>query len=244
MARIRTIKPEFWSSAQVMECSPIARLMFVGMWNFADDAGRMPLSPKTIKAQVFPCDTLPLETITGMVEELAANDLVRHYTVDGKEFLQITGWYHQRIDKPQPAKCPPPPKEPSGNARRTLPPDLKGREGKGEEGKGSSVPSERPSDDGAGQVDVKVNNADTPPPAAKTPDAELFVRGREVLGKNCGGLISDLKKHHGGNIALARATIEQASTKADPREYIGAVIRGAKQENRSDLVAGLWDKGL
>ena len=52
MARIRTVKPEFWASEQVMECSPIARLLFIGLWNFCDDAGNHPLSEKTLRDYV------------------------------------------------------------------------------------------------------------------------------------------------------------------------------------------------
>ena len=42
MARIRTIKPEFWASEQVMDCKPVTRLLFIGLWNFVDDFGRAP----------------------------------------------------------------------------------------------------------------------------------------------------------------------------------------------------------
>ena len=28
-----------WTSEQIVECSPIARLLFIGMWNFCDDGG-------------------------------------------------------------------------------------------------------------------------------------------------------------------------------------------------------------
>src|SRR4051812_23685845 len=108
MARIRSIKPEFWTSEQVMECSMNARLLFLGMWNFADDLGRLPLSPKTLKAQIFPSDDISSEIILGMVGELSKNGLVLVYVVDGREYLQITGWQHQRIDKPQPGKYPSP----------------------------------------------------------------------------------------------------------------------------------------
>lgn len=66
MARIRSIKPEFWSSEQVMECSVTARLMFIGMWNFADDLGRIPLSVKSIKAKVFPSDEMASEIILAL----------------------------------------------------------------------------------------------------------------------------------------------------------------------------------
>ncbi|WP_441280522.1 DUF1376 domain-containing protein [Tardiphaga sp. 862_B3_N1_1] len=64
------------------------------------------------------------------------------------------------------------------------------------------------------------------PPAPPDPEKELFDRGKQVLGKKAGGLIAKLKAAKGGNIALARAAIEQASTKQDPAEYIAAAIRG------------------
>ena len=64
--------------------------------------------------------------------------------------------------------------------------------------------------------------------AAHDPEVELFRRGRQVLGKQAGGLISKLLAAKQKNIALARAAIEQASTKDNPREYIGRIINGQK----------------
>ena len=58
------------------------------------------------------------------------------------------------------------------------------------------------------------------------PERDLFARGKTVLGKEAGGLITKLLKAKNGEIALARAAIEQASVKENPREYIGAIIRG------------------
>jgi hypothetical protein len=133
LARIRTIKPEFWTNERVMECSMIARLMFVGMWNFADDLGRIPLSAKTLKAQIFPSDDITSETILGMIRELATNGLVLTYEVDGRQYVQITGWQHQRIDKPQPGKCPAPVNGYSENVPGMVATEGKGREGKVEE---------------------------------------------------------------------------------------------------------------
>ena len=138
MARIRSIKPDFWTSEQVMECSPIARLLFVGMWNFADDHGRIPCSPKTLKAQIFPADDIDAANVRRMVDELSTNGLVRLYEVDGKEFLLVTGWHHQKIDKRQAAKYPDPPKERSSTVRRTVATDLRGSEGIGEDRTGIS----------------------------------------------------------------------------------------------------------
>jgi len=123
MARYRTIKPEFWSSEQVMECSLTARLMFIGMWNFADDAGRLSYSAKTIKAQIFPGDDVSADDIRRMIDELSSNGLVIQYVVDGKEYLSITGWHHQKIDRPQKPKHPEPPADTSSIVRRTFAPE-------------------------------------------------------------------------------------------------------------------------
>lgn len=109
MARIRTVKPEFWSNEKVMACSRGSRLLFIGLWNFCDDAGRCMDSAKTIKAQIFPGDDdVNAEIVRGMLDELSMNGLLQKYEIDGRAFLQVIGWNHQRIDKPQPPKCPPP----------------------------------------------------------------------------------------------------------------------------------------
>ena len=54
MARMRTIKPEFWTDDKVVELSLLGRLLFIGLWNFADDDGYIENSPKRIKRLIFP----------------------------------------------------------------------------------------------------------------------------------------------------------------------------------------------
>lgn len=110
MARIRTIKPEFWASEQVMDCKPVTRLLFIGLWNFVDDFGRAPVAPRTIKAQVMPGDSCSGSDIQDMLNELSAVGLIRFYTADEKMFFEITGWVkHQKIDNPSKYKvCPAP----------------------------------------------------------------------------------------------------------------------------------------
>lgn len=100
MARIRTIKPEFWTSEQVVECSPMARLMFIGLWNFCDDGGNHPASPRTLKMEVFPGDDVSATDVDGWVAELISNGLVVKYEADGKSYWHVTGWDHQKIEKP------------------------------------------------------------------------------------------------------------------------------------------------
>lgn len=75
-------------------------------------------------------------------------------------------------------------------------------------------------------------------PAQSSEEADLFRRGKEILGKSSGGLISKLLKSRSGNIALARSAIEIAATKADPREYVGAAIRGSPEaKTAADFMA-------
>ncbi len=135
MGRIRTIKPEFWVSEQIVECSPNARLLFIGMWNFCDDGGNHPLSPKSLKMQVFPGDDFTVAYISGLINELENQGLLVEYDGnDGKKYWHVTGWHHQKIDRPS-FKYP---KfdDNSTSDRRTIPPvrDSKGMDSKGGEG--------------------------------------------------------------------------------------------------------------
>lgn len=66
---------------------------------------------------------------------------------------------------------------------------------------------------------------DAEPSDSHSDEADLFERGKKVLGKDSGGLIAKLLKTKGA-VPLARAAIEQASQKQNPREYIGRVLAG------------------
>ena len=110
MARIRTVKPEFWSSEQVMSCRPLARLLFIGIWNFCDDGGNHPLAPRTIKALVFPGDDITAEEVSELLGELEGANLILSYWAEGKNYLHVCGWKHQKIEKKN-FKYPAPPSE-------------------------------------------------------------------------------------------------------------------------------------
>lgn len=131
MARIRTIKPEIWTDEKFVELSAWARLLFIGLWNFADDDGRMEFSPKSIKMKIFPADSVEITELFG---ELRRENLVNVYAVDNKEYLQVVGFAkHQKVDKRSTSKHPPPP---SPTEPRRTPPTEK--EGKGKGGEGTS----------------------------------------------------------------------------------------------------------
>lgn len=110
MARIRTIKPEFWTAEQIMELSPMARLLFIGMWNFCDDKGVHPVAFKTLKAEVFPADDLLSSDVERMVGELISNGLLAEFEADGRRWWHVTGWHHQVINRPSRSRYPEPPR--------------------------------------------------------------------------------------------------------------------------------------
>ena len=58
-----------------------------------------------------------------------------------------------------------------------------------------------------------------------TAEADYYRRVKEVIGPSGGGVGKKLLDSKGGSVPLARAAVEQASTKQDPREYLGAIIR-------------------
>lgn len=101
MARIRTIKPEFWSSEQLIACSRDARLLFIGLWNFSDDFGVHSASYVRLKAEVFPADDLSVSEMKSLIDELINQRLIFEYEAQGQTFWFITGWKsHQKIDRP------------------------------------------------------------------------------------------------------------------------------------------------
>lgn len=71
---------------QLAECSAFARLLFTGLWCLADREGRLEDRPKKIKAQVFPYDDVDGDAL---LSELAAQDLIIRYEVDGLRYIAI-----------------------------------------------------------------------------------------------------------------------------------------------------------
>lgn len=98
MARIRTIKPEFWTDEEIVELDYEHRLLFIGLWNFADDQGFFTDRPKRIKMQIFPGDNVDVE---GALDTLWRAGLLTLYGSDEGRIWRITNWErHQRVSNP------------------------------------------------------------------------------------------------------------------------------------------------
>lgn len=141
MARIRTLKPDFFLSDDIIALSFPARLLYQGLWLHADREGRFEWKPGPLKRAILPGDDVDIHVLFG---ELAARGLVETY---GDGFAWIpTFARHQRINAREPAsELPAPPHMPA--RARTC-----GREGNGNEGKGGEGPL--PDDWQPGEKDV------------------------------------------------------------------------------------------
>ncbi len=111
MARIRTVKPELWSSPDTAACKdPWARLLFIAMWNWADDSGRGTANPKELAGFAFPNDDdIDAASIRRMLSEVSRAYGVALYKVGGRTYYAIPSWDdHQKIDRKSQAKYPGP----------------------------------------------------------------------------------------------------------------------------------------
>lgn len=57
MARIRTIKPDFFTSEEVVDMPLHVRLLYIALWCEADREGRLVWRPRTLKLRYFPGDS-------------------------------------------------------------------------------------------------------------------------------------------------------------------------------------------
>ena len=106
MPRKRMIDPKFWTDDKIIKISIPARLLFIAIWNHADDLGVHRNDNFSLKAEVFPIDNISVEEVEKYKNELITVGLVISYTDerDG-ELLFIKNWYkYQYIKKPTPSK--------------------------------------------------------------------------------------------------------------------------------------------
>lgn len=109
--RIRTIKPEFWSSAKMARVPREVRLVFIGLWNEADDDGRLLGSPKRLAGSLFEHDAdVDGAVMDAWLTQLEQAQLIVRYEAKGTAYVAIPGFgEHQRIDKRWASRLPAPP---------------------------------------------------------------------------------------------------------------------------------------
>jgi hypothetical protein len=92
MAKIRGVKPDYWTDEDIVDLSIPARLLYVGLWNYACDNGHLQDKPKQIKMRIFPGDDI---NCAELLRELAASGRIQR--ADGWITVPNLG-EHQKID--------------------------------------------------------------------------------------------------------------------------------------------------
>ncbi|MFD5940223.1 HNH endonuclease [Streptomyces griseus] len=112
MPRIRTVKPEFWEDELLGVLPRDARLLFIATFNMADDEGILRWTPAYIKAQAFMYDDdLTLKDVDQLMRCLTDTGLLFPYVggVAKQQMAVVVNFRkHQRINRPQKGKLPPP----------------------------------------------------------------------------------------------------------------------------------------
>jgi hypothetical protein len=109
MARIRTIKPEFFTSLTIADLPAVeTRLTFIGLWTHVDDEGRCVDDARLVKAAIWPLDDRTSHDVELDLKALSEASLITRYKVGERSFIQVTNWReHQKINRPTRSKFPP-----------------------------------------------------------------------------------------------------------------------------------------
>jgi len=94
MARIRTIKPEFFTDSKITSLTPLARLFYVSLWCESDRQGRLKWDPTTLKYRYLPADKAKVEDLG---DELLSAGLIRLYEVNGQVYAEIPGFIRHQV---------------------------------------------------------------------------------------------------------------------------------------------------
>ncbi len=98
MARIRTIKPEFFKHEGIFDAEqetglPL-RLAFAGLWTQCDREGRFAWRPRQLKVDILPYDDVDFSRV---LDALATRGFVVKYASGGREFGAVPSWHRHQV---------------------------------------------------------------------------------------------------------------------------------------------------
>ncbi len=115
MARIRTVKPEFFKHAELYDLEvstglPL-RVAFAGLWTACDREGRFRWRPRVLKTDVLPHDQVDFADVLAALE---SGGFIERYEQGGKLYGWVPSWEtHQRVRADEgKSQLPPPPGSP------------------------------------------------------------------------------------------------------------------------------------
>lgn len=233
MSRIRSIHPGLWTDEAFVCLSPLARLLFIGMWNECDDKGIFAWSPLKLKMRVLPADNADAPSL---LAEMEAAGLIRQYQFEDRAFGAVRNFsLYQRPKKPNdihPA---------SAEILRFAGMNAElaaqyAKEVRNQFPTGGEISPQR--EDEGGRMEEEVSEADasgaSPPSAAEITKA-IWDNGKLILkaaghdDRQAGSIIGRLRKTYSDSqvlVALSRCQIEQ------PSDPVGWLTKTLQSEAR------------
>ncbi len=210
MARIRSVHPGLWTDERFASVSPMARLLFIGIWNESDDAGSFEWSPLKLKMRILPADNADA---AALLAELEAAGCIMRYSAEGRELGAVRNFAtYQRPKKPN----------------SLYPQTDEVRKYCGH--KDGSVPNQFPTaseiapqmEDGGGKRSSVSNETAAPQP---DPDKIFWDGAKAYLGASKSSLIGKWVSKHGKPVVIQAITTAQAERAVDPVAFIEGVLR-------------------
>lgn len=100
MPRIRSIKPDFWDSPDTAAADLRTRLLYIAMWNWADDYGIGDATPVRLIGFAFPNDPIPASDYPRLLADVSDAFGIVFFEHLGRRYYVIPAWdEHQRTEK-------------------------------------------------------------------------------------------------------------------------------------------------
>lgn len=113
MARIRSVRPEFFADHDLAGAGNDVRILFIALWCSADNYGTLVDDPREIASFAFPpCMRIDASQVHRWIDDLARMGKLVRYAVGGQRYIHVSTWSkHQRPKNPGEARWPGPPKK-------------------------------------------------------------------------------------------------------------------------------------
>jgi len=159
MARIRTIKPEFFTSEDIFGMTPLARLFYVSLWCESDRLGRLEWKPGTFKARYLPADNCDINELGA---ELVERGLIILYTVNGKQYAEIPTFTEHQVINNRESLSTIPARVVDASFTRESAVKAEGKEGREGKGREGVTPLSEPSPDAQDSTDRRAKRRPSP----------------------------------------------------------------------------------
>lgn len=99
MPRKRYLSPKFFANESLAELEAFGRILFQGLWCFADRNGRLEYRPKRLKVEVLPYDaTVP--DVVRWLDQMTELGIISFYEVDGTKYIQVVNFLSYQSPHP------------------------------------------------------------------------------------------------------------------------------------------------